>query len=110
MCRRGRPQADSTPPLAADISVATGAPARATAVTLPHAADPPARRTRGWAMGRVKSALTVAQVLAWADEHHARTGRWPRTTEVVFPSLPPGETWPRIDLALRQGHRGLPGG
>jgi hypothetical protein len=57
-----------------------------------------------------KSALTVAQVLTWADAHHARTGRWPRATEPGPSSLPPGEIWRNIDTALRQGHRGLPGG
>ena len=53
--------------------------------------------------------LTVAQVLAWADRHHARTGRWPITTS--GPVLDhPGEEWVRIDAALRRGLGGLPGG
>jgi hypothetical protein len=53
--------------------------------------------------------LTVAQVLAWADRHHARTGRWPITTS--GPVLDhPGEKWVRIDAALRRGLGGLPGG
>jgi hypothetical protein len=52
----------------------------------------------------------MAQILAWADEHHARTGRWPGVRECDSASLPPGETWQRIDAAMRRGRRGLPGG
>jgi hypothetical protein len=61
-------------------------------------------------MGRAKSVLTDVLVLSWADAHFARTGRWPRILDPDTMSLPPGLTWQRIDLALRQGHRGLPGG
>jgi hypothetical protein len=53
--------------------------------------------------------LTVAQILAWADSHHARTGRWPITTSGPVPDHP-GEEWVRIDAALRRGLGGLPGG
>jgi hypothetical protein len=53
--------------------------------------------------------LTVDQVLAWADGHHARTGRWPsRGTGTIRDSG--GETWAAVDACLRQGKRGLPGG
>jgi hypothetical protein len=46
--------------------------------------------------------------LAWADEHHARTGTWPKgTSGLVFAD---GETWRQINVALSQGKRGLPGG
>jgi hypothetical protein len=52
--------------------------------------------------------LTLAQVLAWADSHRRRTGRWP-----VIDSGPiaedPEETWRRIDSDLRLGLRKLPG-
>ena len=53
--------------------------------------------------------LTVAQVLAWADDHHRRTGRWPRVSSGPVPGRP-GEDWEHIDRALRNGNRGLPGG
>jgi hypothetical protein len=53
--------------------------------------------------------LTVAQILAWADAHYARIGRWPHAMTGEVPEAP-GATWRAIDLALRQGHRGLPGG
>jgi hypothetical protein len=59
---------------------------------------------------QVQRLLTVAQVLCWADAHRARTGRWPRILDPDAASLPAGETWLRIDIALRQGHRGLRGG
>jgi hypothetical protein len=52
--------------------------------------------------------LTVEQVLAWADEHHARTGEWPvqRSGPVAAAS---GESWGSIETALYRGRRGLPG-
>ena len=53
--------------------------------------------------------LTVEQILAWADAHHARTGRWPHTKSGPVEGAP-GEAWGNIDNALRLGRRGLPGG
>jgi hypothetical protein len=51
----------------------------------------------------------VGQVLAWADAHHRRTGRWPGIESGPIPGT--GDTWRRIDSALRLGLRGLaPGG
>jgi hypothetical protein len=48
-------------------------------------------------------------ILAWADAHHAATGRWPnrRSPEPIAAT---GTLWSSIDNALRLGHRGLPGG
>jgi hypothetical protein len=53
--------------------------------------------------------LTEADILSWADAHHAREGRWPRASSGPVAAAP-GETWARVDDGLRQGHRGLPGG
>lgn len=53
--------------------------------------------------------LTVAQILAWADEFHERTGRWPRRDHSKIPGSI-GETWRKVDAALRYGLRGLPAG
>jgi len=52
--------------------------------------------------------LTVVQILAWADEHHTRTGEWPtpRSNEVYNI---PTENWGAINTALAQGLRGFPG-
>src|SRR5206468_3333206 len=49
------------------------------------------------------------RILAWADAHFARTGRWPiaKSGEVYDA---PGETWQGISLALARGTRGLSGG
>jgi hypothetical protein len=58
----------------------------------------------GWA-----KPLTVERILAWADAHHARTGRWPTDTSGPIPEAP-GETWRAINAALTRGHRSLPGG
>jgi hypothetical protein len=53
--------------------------------------------------------LTIEQILAWADAHHARTGRWPTSVSGAVESVP-GEAWGKINVALNQGRRGLPGG
>lgn len=53
--------------------------------------------------------LTTRQVLAWADDHRRRTGRWPREHDGPIAAAP-GETWMALHMALLQGHRGLPGG
>jgi hypothetical protein len=53
--------------------------------------------------------LTVEEVLAWADEHFARTGSWPHTRSGPVGGRP-GLSWLAVDSALRQGLRGLPGG
>jgi hypothetical protein len=60
--------------------------------------------------GRVdKRELTVETILAWADAHHARTGKWPgRHSGPV--AAAPGEKWVNIDQALIEGGRGLPAG
>jgi hypothetical protein len=53
--------------------------------------------------------LSVTTILAWADAHHRRTGRWPtRRCGAVLDA--PGETWNAVEQALSQGGRGLPGG
>jgi hypothetical protein len=53
--------------------------------------------------------LKPEKVLAWADAHRRRTGAWP-TSESGPVRAAPGETWKGADMALRHGHRGLPGG
>jgi hypothetical protein len=53
--------------------------------------------------------LTVAQVLHWADAHHRLTGDWPKETGGPIPEAL-GEGWHAVDLALRAGVRGFPGG
>jgi hypothetical protein len=59
-------------------------------------------------MARKRPKLNVEQILAWADEHHARTGQWPRQRSQSVGSAR-GESWQAIDMALRQASRGLPG-
>lgn len=58
-----------------------------------------------WSLGR----LTPKTILAWADAHRQRTGRWPRRTDGPVKDAP-GETWSGINSALLEGLRGLPGG
>jgi hypothetical protein len=52
---------------------------------------------------------TLARILAWADAHHRRTGKWPTCDDGPIVDAP-GETWLAVDKALRDGNRGLPGG
>lgn len=52
--------------------------------------------------------LTVELILAWADEHHAKTGQWPIAYSGAVNGIP-DETWNALDMALRVGSRGLPG-
>jgi hypothetical protein len=52
--------------------------------------------------------LTAGQILAWADEHHRRTGRWPHSESGPIPGSS-GDTWCAVYMALVQGIRGLPG-
>ena len=53
--------------------------------------------------------LTVEQILAWADAHHARTGGWPSPGSGPVAGAP-GEDWGDIDIAQCAGYRGLPRG
>ena len=50
--------------------------------------------------------LTIEQILAWADEHSAKTGRWPNKATKDGPTQ--GETWGAINMALKNCSRGLP--
>jgi hypothetical protein len=59
-------------------------------------------------MASTKPELTIAKVLRWADAHHRRTGRWPSAISGPVRGVR-GETWQAINLALYNGHRGLPG-
>jgi superfamily II DNA or RNA helicase len=52
--------------------------------------------------------LTIEQILAWADEHKQRTGKWPSVLSGAIPGS--DEAWQRIDSCLCKGLRGLPSG
>jgi len=52
--------------------------------------------------------FTQETVLAWADEHHRRTGQWPKPKSGII-EMAPSESWSVVDAALRQGIRGLSG-
>ena len=53
--------------------------------------------------------LTVELIVAWARAHHHRIGRWPDRNAGVIPESP-GDTWKKVNHALRDGRRALPGG
>ncbi|MGH2602081.1 MAG: hypothetical protein ACRDJ9_22175, partial [Dehalococcoidia bacterium] len=52
---------------------------------------------------------TLRQIDRWICAHRRRTGDWPRATSGPIPEAP-GETWLAVDMALRNGSRGMPGG
>ena len=53
--------------------------------------------------------MQIYSILAWGDEHFARTGRWP-TQYSGDVRAAPWETWRAIDNAMRSGCRGCRGG
>ncbi len=59
-------------------------------------------------MGWNRPKLTIAKILAWADEHFERTGEWPRVASGRVHGVR-GQTWANINFALWAGRRGLPG-
>jgi hypothetical protein len=64
---------------------------------------------RGVSPRKKNSKLSLQKVLAWADAHHRRTGRWPTKRSGVVREAP-DERWSSINSALGRGTRGLPGG
>jgi len=64
---------------------------------------------RGKSHRKNRPSLTLEQILAWADEHHQRTGKWPNALSGSVCAAA-GETWSAINAALKAGMRGLPGG
>jgi hypothetical protein len=54
-------------------------------------------------------ALTEEQILEWADIYFRRNGSWPTIASGAIANSG-GETWRRVDQALRSGIRDLPGG
>jgi hypothetical protein len=64
---------------------------------------------RGVRNPRALPTLTLVQILAWADAHHAAHGEWPSGRSGPVADAP-DEDWGNLDLALRKGFRGLPGG
>jgi hypothetical protein len=53
--------------------------------------------------------FTEVGILVWIDAHHQREGTWPKPRSGAVIEAP-GETWLAVEMALRHGQRGLPGG
>lgn len=66
------------------------------------------REQRGVWDSRQRARLTYPLILKWADAHYAHTGRWPVTLSGPVHGQP-GEIWATIDMAMRNGRRGLSG-
>ena len=55
-----------------------------------------------------RTQISEPEILRWADNYHRSRGKWPTVTdEAILES--PGDSWKRIDSALRRGERGLKG-
>ena len=67
------------------------------------------RQNRDAPQLREVAPLTIPRILAWADAHRARTGKWPNVSSGVILESP-GDTWRQMQYALDHGVRGLPGG
>jgi hypothetical protein len=63
------------------------------------------RVVKPWWKGR----LTPQQILAWADDFRKAHGDWPHYLSGLV-DIPSRLTWLTIDVALRMGRHGLPGG
>jgi len=63
-------------------------------------------RKRGARKKRNLPRFTITLILQWADAYRRRTGHWPRHLSGPIPEAP-GETWLAVEMALRQGIRGL---
>jgi hypothetical protein len=55
-----------------------------------------------------KPDLSLPQILGWIDSFHERTGKWPRKDSGAIPGAL-DETWQAVEMALRNGNRGLSG-
>lgn len=64
---------------------------------------------RGYRNNHALPPLTEDDILDWAKTHRAATGHWPQEKSGMVQAAP-GESWKRIDMALRLGRRGLAGG
>lgn len=60
-------------------------------------------------LAKLRPPLTEIKILAWAEAHYRRHGRWPSHHSGRV-EVAPGEKWIAINVALRTGARGLPGG
>jgi superfamily II DNA or RNA helicase len=63
---------------------------------------------RGRRNQKNQPALTVEQILIWADAHKQRTDSWPTKKSGTIAEAP-AEDWGNVDAALSQGRRSLPG-
>jgi hypothetical protein len=64
---------------------------------------------RGVRNKRFPPRLAIHQIKRWAHAHLSKTGTLPTRNSGPIAGVP-GETWCAVNVALVQGHRGLPGG
>jgi hypothetical protein len=65
-------------------------------------------KTVGYRNRKALPALSIKQILQWADEYKAHHQRWPTHRAGAIKGSN-GETWSGVHTALCRGYRGLPG-
>jgi hypothetical protein len=65
-------------------------------------------RRRGRRHHKARPPLSAGRIVAWARAYRTLHGAWPTVRAGAVGGT--GETWQALDLALRNGNRGLPGG
>ncbi|HWB09893.1 MAG TPA: hypothetical protein VG826_11735 [Pirellulales bacterium] len=66
-------------------------------------------RRRNARHGKLLPAFSEPKIAAWAQAYRRRVGKFP-TGSSGSVAESPGDTWLAVDMALRKGRRGLPGG
>jgi len=66
-------------------------------------------RYRGVRSRAHRPKLELMQIRAWAEAYRAKHGKWPTGNSGPVEAAE-GESWRAIDMALKGGRRGLPGG
>jgi hypothetical protein len=98
------PQANDITWRAVDLSLRTGRRGLAAGGSLARLLE----RERDKHIYKNRTPLTVDRILTLADSYYFLHGVYPVRTS-GWASLHLGETWAGIDIALREGRRGLPG-
>jgi hypothetical protein len=58
---------------------------------------------------RLAPKLTIPKILRWVDAYYRANHKWPTARHNLIPDSG-GETWARVDSAMKEGLRGLSGG
>jgi hypothetical protein len=66
-------------------------------------------RRRGVRNSEYPPKLSIPQIITWVHAYRRQIGEWPKDNSGPIPGAD-GESWLAVDMSLRKGRRGLPGG